>query len=123
MVRGRGYLHGVADIENVVLRSEKGVPLRLADVARVELVPDERRGITELNGEGEVAGGIVLQRYGSNALTVIENTKRNIDALKASLGVRTRAVRNRTLRANRLRTYATRRSPAGIRSDRNPFGI
>ncbi|CUX02188.1 hypothetical protein ATN81_00545 [Agrobacterium pusense] len=100
MVRGRGYLHGVADIENVVLRSEKGVPLRLADVARVELVPDERRGITELNGEGEVAGGIVLQRYGSNALTVIENTKRNIDALKASLGVRTRAVRNRTLGPN-----------------------
>ena len=85
MVRGRGYLHGVADIENVVLRSEKGVPLRLADVARIELVPDERRGITELNGDGEVAGGIVLQRYGSNALTVIENTKRNIDALKASL--------------------------------------
>ena len=85
MVRGRGYLQGAADIENVVLKSEKGVPLRLADVARVELVPDERRGITELNGDGEVAGGVVLQRHGSNALTVIENTKRNIDALKASL--------------------------------------
>lgn len=56
MVRGRGYLQGIADIENIVLRSEMGVPLRLADVARVETVPDERRGITEMNGDGEVAG-------------------------------------------------------------------
>jgi Cu(I)/Ag(I) efflux system membrane protein CusA/SilA len=75
MVRGRGYLKGVADIENITLTTKSGVPLRLVDVARVEIVPDERRGITELNGEGEVASGIVLQRVGSNALTVIDNAK------------------------------------------------
>ncbi len=85
MVRGRGYLKGIADIENIVLKSQNGVPLRLGDVARVELVPDERRGITELNGEGEVAGGIVLQRFGANALTVIDNAKKSMDDIKGSL--------------------------------------
>lgn len=85
MVRGRGYLKGVSDIGDIVLKSDSGVPLRLSDVARVETVPDERRGITEMNGDGEVAGGIVLQRYGSNALTVIENTRKSIEAVKPSL--------------------------------------
>ncbi|MGY5802053.1 efflux RND transporter permease subunit [Rhizobium hainanense] len=85
MVRGRGYLKGIPDIENIVLKSQNGVPLRLGDVARVELVPDERRGITELNGEGEVAGGIVLQRFGANALTVIDNAKKSMDQIKGSL--------------------------------------
>ena len=75
MVRGRGYLRASADIENIVLKADQGAPLRLSDVARVELGPDERRGITELNGEGEVASGIALQRFGANALTVIENVK------------------------------------------------
>ncbi|MGG6892673.1 efflux RND transporter permease subunit [Rhizobium sp. BR 315] len=85
MVRGRGYLKGIPDIENIVLKSQNGVPLRLGDVARVELVPDERRGITELNGEGEVAGGIVLQRFGANALTVIDNAKKSMEQIKGSL--------------------------------------
>lgn len=85
MVRGKGYLQGINDIENIVLKSNAGVPLRLSDVARVELVPDERRGITELNGEGEVASGIVLQRDGANALTVIENAKESLAAVQSSL--------------------------------------
>lgn len=85
MVRGRGYLKGLTDIENIVLKSQNGVPLKLRDVARVELVPDERRGITELNGEGEVASGIVLQRFGANALTVIDNAKENLDSVKGGL--------------------------------------
>jgi copper/silver efflux system protein len=85
MVRGRGYLKGVADIENIVLKTERGVPLRLGDVARVEISPDERRGIAELNGEGEVASGIVLQRFGANALTVIENAKEKITEISDSL--------------------------------------
>jgi len=75
MVRGRGYLKSASDIEDIVLRSEAGVPLRIRDIARVELGPDERRGIGELNGDGEVAGGIALQRYGANALDVIGNVK------------------------------------------------
>jgi len=85
MVRGRGYLKSIADIESIVLKSDRGVPLRLSDVARVELGPDERRGITELNGEGEVASGIVLQRFGANALAVIEHAKARLAELAPSL--------------------------------------
>lgn len=92
MVRGRGYLKGIPDIESIVLKSQNGVPLKLSDVARVELVPDERRGITELNGEGEVASGIVLQRFGANALTVIDNAKKSLDAIKGSLPAGTEIV-------------------------------
>ncbi len=85
IVRGRGYLRGVADIEGIVLRADKGTPLLLKDIARVELGPDERRGITELNGEGEVASGIALQRYGANALTVIDNIKATLEQMAPSL--------------------------------------
>jgi Cu(I)/Ag(I) efflux system membrane protein CusA/SilA len=85
MVRGRGYLKSVADIESIVLKTDQGVPLRLKDVARVELGPDERRGITELNGEGEVASGIVLQRFGANALNVIESAKEKLSEVASSL--------------------------------------
>lgn len=85
MVRGRGYIKSPTDIENIVLKSEQGVPLRLKDVARVEIGPDERRGITELNGEGEVASGIVLQRFGTNALTVIDNVKQRLADIAGSL--------------------------------------
>ncbi|OZA92278.1 MAG: CusA/CzcA family heavy metal efflux RND transporter, partial [Azorhizobium sp. 39-67-5] len=85
MVRGRGYIRNVADIENVVLKTDRGVSLRVKDVARVEIGPDERRGITELNGEGEVASGIVLQRFGANALTVIENVKARLAEIALSL--------------------------------------
>jgi Cu(I)/Ag(I) efflux system membrane protein CusA/SilA len=78
MVRGRGYLRGIKDIEQTVLKSQAGTPVLLSDVAHVEIGPDERRGLTELNGQGEVAGGIVLQRDGENALSVIENVKQKI---------------------------------------------
>ncbi|MEV4609249.1 efflux RND transporter permease subunit [Neorhizobium sp. LMR1-1-1.1] len=92
MVRGRGYLKGITDIENIVLKSMGGTSLRLGDVARVELVPDERRGITELNGEGEVASGIVLQRFGANALSVIDNAKASLEGIKGSLPAGTEIV-------------------------------
>ena len=85
MVRGQGYLHGIQDIEGIVLKSESGTPVVLRDVARVEIGPDERRGLTELNGEGEVAGGIVLQRDGENALSVITNVKQKIAELASGL--------------------------------------
>jgi copper/silver efflux system protein len=85
MVRGRGYITSPADIENIVLKTDGGIPLRLKDVARVEIGPDERRGITELNGEGEVASGIVLQRFGANALTVIDNVKQRVADILPSL--------------------------------------
>ena len=85
MVRGRGYLSGIDDIEMIALRSVAGVPVLLRDVARVEIVPDERRGIAELNGDGEVASGIVLQRVGANALDVIDNAKAELDAIAPTL--------------------------------------
>ena len=85
MVRGRGYLKGIKDLENIVVKADGGTPVLLKDVARVELAGDERRGIAELNGEGEVASGIALQRYGSNALTVIDNVKARLKEVMPSL--------------------------------------
>ena len=85
MIRGRGYLRGIDDLEQIVLKMHGGAPVLLRDVARVELAPDERRGITELNGEGEVVSGIAVQRYGQNALTVIENVKTRLAEIKSSL--------------------------------------
>ncbi|MEO5341584.1 MAG: efflux RND transporter permease subunit [Magnetococcus sp. MYC-9] len=98
VVRGRGYLRGVKDIENVVLKEEKGIPVRLRDVARVELGPDERRGLAELNGEGEVVSGIVIQRFGQNALAVIQSAKAKLAEIAGSLGegVRIEAVYDRS---------------------------
>ncbi|PKO87270.1 MAG: CusA/CzcA family heavy metal efflux RND transporter [Betaproteobacteria bacterium HGW-Betaproteobacteria-10] len=85
MVRGLGYLKGIEDIETLVLKSEGGTPVLVRDVAKVELVPAGRRGITELNGEGEVVSGIVMARFGQNALDVIANVKAKIEALKSGL--------------------------------------
>jgi copper/silver efflux system protein len=85
IVRGRGYIKNIGDLSNVVLKVENGTPVLLKDVARIELGPDERRGITELNGEGEVASGIALQRFGQNALDVIDNVKARFAEMASSL--------------------------------------
>src|SRR6266536_3272832 len=85
VIRGKGYLKGINDLGNIVLKVNGGTPVLLRDVARVELGPDERRGITELNGEGEVASGIVLQRFGVNALDVINNVKKRFVDIASSL--------------------------------------
>ncbi len=85
MVRGRGYLRGAADIEDLVLRTDDGTPVRVRDVARVEMGPDERRGLTELDGNGEVVSGIAVARFGENALRVIDNVKERIGEIKAGL--------------------------------------
>jgi len=86
MVRARGYLKSLDDIRSVVLRSsEAGVPVVLGDVARVQLGPEMRRGIAELNGEGEVVGGIVVLRSGKNALSAIRAVETRLNELKPSL--------------------------------------
>ena len=85
MVRGRGYLKSISDIESIVLKAQGGTPVLIKDVARVELAPDERRGVTELNGEGEVVSGIAIQRYGQNALSVIANIKERLAEIAGSL--------------------------------------
>ena len=98
VVRGRGYLRGIDDLEKIVLKVERGAPVLLRDVARIEMGPDERRGLTELNGEGEVVSGIVLQRFGQSALEVIRNVKARIADLASSLpsGVEIRSVYDRS---------------------------
>ncbi|MBW3564499.1 MAG: CusA/CzcA family heavy metal efflux RND transporter [Acidobacteria bacterium] len=85
MIRGRGYVKETADLENIPLRSDHGVPVYVKDVASVTIGPDVRRGIAELNGEGEVVGGIVVMRYGENALRVIDAVKERIEEVERSL--------------------------------------
>ena len=98
MVRGRGYLRGKDDLERLVVKSDKGTPVLIRDIARVELAPDERRGVTELNGEGEVVAGIAMARFGENALAVIRNLKAKVSEISAGLpaGVTVQAVYDRS---------------------------
>ena len=80
MIRGRGYVKGIQDLESIALgASTGGTPIYLKDVARVQLGPEIRRGLAELDGRGEVAGGIVIVRSGENVLNVIERVKEKIN--------------------------------------------
>jgi len=91
MVRGRGYLQSAEDIENVSLgATSAGTPIRVSDVAQVRVGPDIRRGVAELDGRGEVVGGIVVMRFGENALDVIDRVKAKLDEVADALppGVR-----------------------------------
>jgi Cu(I)/Ag(I) efflux system membrane protein CusA/SilA len=90
MVRGRGYIKSVDDIRKIAVGNSRGTPILLRDVAQVTLGPEIRRGIVELDGKGEVAGGIVVMRFGENALTVIEGVKAKIREITPGLpeGVR-----------------------------------
>lgn len=86
MVRASGYLQSLDDFNKIYLKtSESGIPIYLQDVARVQEGPEMRRGVAELNGEGEVVGGIILLRSGENARDVIQDVKQKLDDLKASL--------------------------------------
>ncbi|KAB2970670.1 efflux RND transporter permease subunit [Zoogloea sp.] len=98
MVRGKGYLRGREDIGALVVKTAGGTPVQIRDIARVELAPDERRGLTELNGEGEVVAGIAMARYGQNALEVIHNLKDKIAEIGPGLpeGVTVQTVYDRS---------------------------
>ncbi len=86
MVRGRGYIRGIEDLEVVPIGvSDGGTPIYLRDVAHVQLGPELRRGAAELDGEGEVAGGVVIMRYGGDALATIEAVRAKLDQLRAGL--------------------------------------
>ena len=86
MVRASGYLKSLDDFRRIpVFTSEAGVPVRLADVARVQVGPETRRGIAELNGEGETVGGIIVMRSGKNALETIDAVKAKLASLAAGL--------------------------------------
>ncbi len=86
MVRVRGYVRTLEDLERIVLKAGKGgVPILLRDVARVDLGPELRRGIADFDGEGDAVGGIVVMRHGENALNVIRRVKARLDELAPSL--------------------------------------
>ncbi|NCN66089.1 MAG: efflux RND transporter permease subunit [Thiomicrospira sp.] len=86
MVTATGYIQSVSDIQSIPLgTNERGVPLTIGDVAEVNIGPQMRRGVAELNGEGEVVGGVVVMRYGENAQKTIQGIKEKIDSLKKSL--------------------------------------
>ena len=86
MVRAHGYLESLDDFRNIPIRvSDSGTPILLSDVARVQIGPELRRGVTELNGEGEVTGGVIVMRAGQNALEAIDAVKAKLATLKKSL--------------------------------------
>lgn len=87
MVRGRGYIKTVADVENIVVGTSKqgGIPILVKNLGTVTLGPDIRRGIADLDGQGDVVGGIVIMRYGENAEKVIQRVRTKLDDLKPSL--------------------------------------
>src|SRR6266568_4855108 len=102
-IRGRGYIKKIEDIENIVLKVENGTPVYLKNVGNVHLGGDTRRGVAELDGRGEVVGGIIVMRYGENALNVIDSVKKKIEEIKPSLpaGVRIVPVYDRSELINR----------------------
>lgn len=84
-VRGRGYIKSLKDFDDIVLKVQNGTPVYLKQVGTVHLGPDLRRGVAELNGEGETVGGIVVMRYGENALKVIDGVKKKFEEIKKGL--------------------------------------
>src|SRR5271168_160237 len=108
-IRGRGYIHSLDDLRQIPIKASDGTPLTVDQVATVELGPDLREGLAEFNGQGEAVGGIVVMRFGENALSVIEGVKKKIEQLKDSLppGVRIVPVYDRSQLI--LRSIATLR--------------
>ena len=97
-IRGRGYIRSLDDLRQIPLKASDGTPLTVDQVATVELGPDLREGLAEFNGQGEAVGGIVVMRYGENALTVIDGVKKKLAQMKDSLppGVRVVPVYDRS---------------------------
>src|SRR5690625_1319560 len=86
MIRATGYIDSLEDLEAIPVRTtEDGVPIRIRDIARVQFGPDLRRGIGELNGEGEAVGGVIVMRFGENAMATIERVKNKLEELKKGL--------------------------------------
>jgi Cu(I)/Ag(I) efflux system membrane protein CusA/SilA len=86
VIKGRGYLRSIEDIELVPVGTDKrGTPILVRDIARVQIGPDQRRGIAELDGKGQTVGGIVIMRAGENALAVIERVKARLEEVKRTL--------------------------------------
>src|SRR5690606_26458057 len=85
MIRGRGYIKNLHDIERIVIDYQNGTPIYVKNVADVTVGPEMRRGIADLDGEGDAVGGIVVMRYGENATKVIDAVKRKLEEIKPNL--------------------------------------
>jgi Cu(I)/Ag(I) efflux system membrane protein CusA/SilA len=98
MIRGLGYLEGMEDLESVMVLAADGTPVRIRDVATVRMAPQVRRGVADLNGTGDVVGGIVVMRFGENALATIDRVKEKLAEVEAGLpeGVVVRPVYDRS---------------------------
>jgi len=99
MVRGLGYINSIDDLNNVVVDTDmRGTPILLKDLAKITIGPDLRRGLADVDGKGEAVGGVVVMRYGENALKTIENVKKKLEDLKAGLpqGVTVKSVYDRS---------------------------
>jgi len=108
MVRGKGYIQTVADVENVPIGSDgNGTPVTIRNVANVQIGPDLRRGVADWNGEGETVGGVVVMRYGENALQTINNVKKKLEELKSGLpeGVTIKTAYDRSSLINRAISF------------------
>src|ERR1700730_17100411 len=103
MIRGRGYLSSPKDVEDTVLGAVNGTPILIKDVAKVVIGPDIRRGITDMNGMGEVVSGVVIARQGSNAIDVIKGVKSRLKEIESGLprGVKIVPVYDRSFLINR----------------------
>lgn len=84
IIQAKGYLQSIQDIENIVIKTQNATPLKIKDIANVNINPSNRRGMADLDGEGESVGGIVIVRYGENTYDVIKNVKMKLNSLKVS---------------------------------------
>ncbi len=111
VIRSKGYITNLNDLKKVVVFANNGTPVVLSDVARIVEGPELRRGLAELDGEGEVVGGIIVMRSGANALTVIKDVKEKINELKPGLpsGVELRTVYDRAPLIQGAVDYLTRK--------------
>ena len=108
MVRGKGYIQNVSDVENVPVGTDgNGTPVTIRNVANVQLGPDLRRGVADWNGEGETVGGVVVMRYGENALQTIDNVKTKLKELESGLpeGVTVKTAYDRSSLINRAISF------------------
>ncbi len=82
MIQAKGYLKSVVDIENITVKANETIPLKIKDIAKVNITSTNRRGMADLNGQGDTVGGIVVVRYGENPYSVIKAVKEKIKTLK-----------------------------------------
>ena len=83
IIQAKGYIQNIKDIEDITIKTNANIPITLKDIANIDILPSSRRGLADLNGEGEVVGAVVVMRFGENTYKVIENIKKKLETLKS----------------------------------------